>query len=157
MFKDIIGVLYGAVIWQILRIRLGMNKRKVILVLTGENQVLDKYALLHLKDFMNRNYADGAVIISSDKEMQKEMAKVKRTGFHVPVKWYECREGWLEKLYHYYSFYNFSDKIVFTYTSGPKDNQLGKLLSETDVKEEEAVCLGLYRLRAVSYIREECP
>ena len=47
-----------------------------------------------------------------------------------------------------------STYIVFTYTTSPKDNQLGRVLKETQVNEEEAVCLGLYQLRKVPEIKE---
>ncbi|NBH20534.1 hypothetical protein D3Z55_24965 [Clostridiaceae bacterium] len=52
-------------------------------------------------------------------------------------------------MYDYYSFHKFSDKVVFTYTDLPGDNQLGRALRETKVNEEDAVCLGLYHLRRV--------
>lgn len=156
MFKEIFSVLQGAVTWQVLRMRLRIDKKKVILVLTGENQTLDNYALLHLKDFADRKYADGVIVLSADKVAQKKIRVIRALGLDVPVRWCRWSKQKIRYLYRYYSFYLFSDKIVFTYTSQPKDNQLGKLLSETEVNEEEVVCLGLYRLRAVPHIKKGC-
>ena len=49
----------------------------------------------------------------------------------------------------------FFDNIVFTYAFRPQDNLLGKVLKETQVNEEDAVCLGLYHLRAVLSLRKK--
>lgn len=55
----------------------------------------------------------------------------------------------LELLYDYYCFEKFFDNIVFTYTAKPAENMLGRVLTETDVNETDAVFLALYHLRNV--------
>lgn len=112
----------------------------------GDNQKLDEYALIHLKDFMDRKYAKGAVLFLKDK---RDYGRFKRVKLPEGVKFclYPVRK--IQILYDYYSFHRFSDKILFTYTDSPKENELGRLLRETEIDEEEAVCLGLYRLRSV--------
>lgn len=146
MVNELINVLYGAVIWQIWKLRFAINQKKVVLVLTGENQKVDESALNHLNDFMNRKYADGAIIIIDCKKMSQ---LIKKTALPSCVKVYQCSRNTIKFLYRYYSFYKCSDKLVFTYTDQPKDNQLGRVLRETLINEEEAVCLGLYRLRKI--------
>lgn len=146
MFKEIIRILYGSLIWNILRLKLRIHKKKVVIILTGENKKLDYYTIVHLEDFINRKYADKAIILLDDKKACK---MIKAANLSVPVKMYWYSKDRIERLYNYYSFYKFSDRVVFTYTDKPRDNQLGRALRETDINEEDAVCLGLYHLRTI--------
>lgn len=146
MVKEMGSVLRGAAVWEMLRLRYGIDEKTVVLILTGDNRELDRYALLHLQHYMDRKFAPKAVVICQDKETY---AKTESAPLPEGVKLCEWSRKRVEKLYVFYSFYLFSDKIVFTYTDSPKDNLLGRLLRETVVGEEEAVCLGLYRLRRV--------
>lgn len=146
MVKEMGFVLRGAAVWQMLRLRFGIDEKTVVLILTGDNRELDRYALLHLQDYMDRKFAKKAVVICQDKETYARMESASLPEGVTLCEWSRKR---VEKLYVFYSFYLFSDKIVFTYTDSPKDNLLGRLLRETVVGEEEAVCLGLYRLRRV--------
>lgn len=114
--------------------------------MTNENSKVDYYALLHLNDFMNRKYANEAIVIIDSK---KAYQLVKKASLPSCVKLYQCSRKIIQLIYQYYSFYQCSDKLVFTYTNHPKDNQLGRVLRETSINEEEAVCLGLYRLRKI--------
>lgn len=146
MIREMVSVLRGAVVWQMMRLRFGIDDKTVVLILTGDNRELDRYALLHLRDYMDRKFAKKAVVICQDKETYEGTGSA---SLPEEVKLCEWSRKRVEKLYVFYSFYLFSDKIVFTYTDSPKDNLLGRLLRETVVGEEEAVCLGLYRLRKV--------
>lgn len=146
MIKESAEIFYGAAIWKIWQLRFRINSKTVVLVLVNENKSLDRYALIHLKKFANRKYARKAVLIVNSKTIDTQMKKMK---FPFSAKMYFCPKNEIEWVYRYYSFYKFSDKLVFTFISCPKDNQLGRLLKETEVNEEEAVCLGLYRLRKV--------
>ncbi len=146
MLRELLPILYGAFIWKGFCIRIRMDERKVVLVLVNDRKRLDAYALAHLKDFMDRKYAKEAVILFHDKSVYKQ---IKRMHLKLPVRLCRWSEKKIRTLYDYYSFYKFSDRIVFTYTDRPIDNKLGKVLRETQVGEEEAVCLGLYRLRRV--------
>lgn len=134
--------------------RYHVNEKKVILVLVNDNRRLDAYALAHLEDFMDRKYADGAVILFSSEDVCRLIQKARKTYIKAPVRLCRWPGKGIEKLYRYYSFYKFSDRIVFTYTDRPKENQLGRVLRETRITEEEAVCLGLYRLRRVPALRD---
>ncbi|MCI8949850.1 MAG: hypothetical protein HFG49_07365 [Lachnospiraceae bacterium] len=141
-----IHILHGAIIWDIFRLRFQIDKNKVVLVLVNDNEKLDHYALVHLKHYMERKYAKEAIVLFDDRSVYQRAVRINQS---VPVRFCRWDKKKIKWLYDYYSFYNFSDKIVFTYTDCPKDNRLGKLLRETQVQEEEAVCLGLYRLRMV--------
>lgn len=151
MFREIMHLLKGASEWQRLCVRLGIGEKKAVLVLVNDNPRLDLYALYYLRDFMDRKYAEQAIVFSDDKKVCNRAVRMKQKG-KLPdsVKIYRCPAEKMRALYKYYSFYKFSDKIVFTYTDDPKDNQLGKALRETPVNERDAVCLGLYHLRKIS-------
>lgn len=151
MVRGMMSVLRGAAVWKMLRLRFHIDEKTVVLILTGDDRELDRYALIHLQDFMNRKYANKAIVICQDKETygQIELAALPER-----VQICEWSKRRVQKLYGYYSFYRFSDRVVFTYTDNPADNLLGRLLRETVVGEEEAVCLGLYRLRKV-LVREK--
>lgn len=152
MIKEILAILHGAFIWEIFCMRFCINEQKVILVLVNDRERLDHYALAHLEDFMHRKYAKQAIILFHDKTVYRQ---IKRMHLKVSVRLCCWPEKKMKMLYDYYSFYKFSDKIVFTYTDKPKDNQLGKVLRETRIREEEAVCLGLYRLRRVPGLKDQ--
>lgn len=152
MFKEIIRILCGSFIWNILRFRLRINSKKVVIILVGENRKLDYYAMHHLKDYMERKCVDHAIILLDDRKTYKMVKKVVPA---VNLKIYRYSKDKMERLYNYYSFYKFSERVVFTYTDYPRDNQLGKALRETTINEEDAVCLGLYHLRTVPAINME--
>ena len=146
MLREIVAVCQGIGIWQELRFRVFVDEKTVVLVLTENNRKLDWYALVHLKDFMDRKYAKKAIILFHSKMAYQQIMSAGLPG-SVRLCYWDEKKIW--KIYIYYSFYRFSDKLVFTYTNIPKDNPLGKLLRETRIQEEEVVCLGLYRLRTV--------
>ncbi|MCI8822510.1 MAG: hypothetical protein HFI15_08350 [Lachnospiraceae bacterium] len=145
MFRQICHIVHGRLVWLKWKRRFRLDHRKVLLVLTGENEQIDKYALLHLKDYMRRKVADRAVILASDRKIWKQAAAFASC---FPVKAYLVKEQELLLLYDYYCFEEYFDNVVFTFVSRPKDNLLERVLRETDVDEEEAVCLGLYCLRS---------
>lgn len=124
----------------------------MVLVLTNENKTLDYYAIAYLKYFVKRKYANEAIILFHDVETKKMLKKFKFP-FEVKAVFYPLKE--IEKLYDYYSFEKFFDNIVFTYTTFPKDNLLGRILDETPVNEQDAICLALYHLRTVLELDEK--
>ena len=146
MVREIMSVMRGAAVWEMCKLRFHIDEKKVVLVLTGDSRELDRYALAHLQDYMDRKFAKKAVVIYQDKDTYRQIQPVALPKGTQVCRWGKKR---VQRLYGFYSFYLFSDKVVFTYTDSPKDNLLGRLLRETMVGEEEAVCLGLYRLRKV--------
>ena len=117
------------------------------MVLTGENHLLDRYSIEYLDLFAKRKSADNALVVWSDIESLEgsdlTRLKLKR------IKAVYLSDRKVKLLYDYYSFDKFFDNIVFTYTSMPEENLLGRILAETEVNEKDAVCLALYHLRYV--------
>ena len=146
MLKKVLHILRGKRYWNWLRLRYAITYKKVVLVLTGDNEKLDYYCLKYLEDFIRRKYANSAIIISPDEKVLKNVAKMK---FSFPIELCLMDKMKMTLLYDFYSYMKFFDNIVFTYTSIPKDNLLGKILAETNVNEEDAACLALYHLRIV--------
>lgn len=152
MFKRSLIILRESFQWLRLCIIYKINYKKVVLVLTGENRILDYYAIAYLEYFVKRKYADEAVILFHDVETKK-MIKDFHFPFEVKTVFYPLEK--IEELYDYYSFEKFFDNIVFTYTTFPKYNLLGRVLNETAVNERDAVCLALYHLRTVIELDEK--
>ena len=54
MWKDIVHVLHGYMIWQALRLKYRIGYPKVVLVLAGQNKELDAAALAYLGYYAER-------------------------------------------------------------------------------------------------------
>lgn len=157
MFKEALHILHGVFLWRMLRLKLRINYKKVVLVLVNENSELDYYALAHLEDYMNRKFADEAVVLYLDEEGIDHFAEsvlAEYVSAEKKVRLCKCSRRTVEAVYDYYSFHKFFDNLTFTFASHPKDNLLGKVLEKTQVNEEDAVCLGLYHLRTVPALRK---
>ena len=146
MFKRLMRILYGWLYWSYFKLINHISYKYVILVLASENKELDVWAVRHLGDFAKRKCADKAMIIFYDDAGEKA-SKELYTGCNIVRK--KLPNKRVKLIYEYYSFDLFFDNIVFTYVSEPDENLLGRILDETDVNEEEAVCLALYHLREV--------
>lgn len=146
MFRRALVILCENLQWHKLCMTYKINYKKVVLVLINENSRLDYYAVVYLERFVKRKYAEEAIIFFHDPE-SKKMIDGFRFPFEVKTIFYPLEK--IEKLYDYYSFEKFFDNIVFTYTTSPKYNLLGRVLEETEVNEQDAVCLALYHLREV--------
>lgn len=137
--------LNGWLYWQQLRIKLKINYQKVVIVLTDDNLELDRKVMIYLKDFMERKYANQAIILCKEKRKIMLSSYEEKKWIHV----HAIKSEQMELLYSFYSFMKFFDNIVFTYTATPKDNLLGRYLVETSINEEDAACLALYHLRSI--------
>lgn len=156
MFRATVHVLYGAFLWRMLRLKLGIDYKTVVLILVNENRKLDYYALAHLGDYMSRKHAESAVVLFCENETYRMAKSVlgEYEGAGKEVRLCRCERKKVEAVYDYYSFHIFFDNVAFTYISRPGDNLLGRVLEETQVNEEDAVCLGLYHLRKVPVLGE---
>ena len=146
MVKRVIRVLHGWLYWTWFRRFYQISYESVVLVLASEHKELDVWAVRHLDDFVKRKFADRAVVIYYDKAGENASRQLCVSCRCVRLKLPITR---VRLLYDYYCFDRFFDNIVFTYTSAPDENLLGKVLDETDITGEEAVCLALYHLREV--------
>lgn len=151
MFKRILRIWHGFFYWMAFRIKYHITYKSVVLVLVGDHLDLDRWAVRHLGNFMSRKYAVKGMIIWNTPE-NGEMLKKERIPDQIKTKRLEKDKILL--LYDYYSFDKFFDNIIFTFLDTPEENLLGRILRETEVNEEEAVCLALYHLRRVPSIKE---
>lgn len=145
MIFKMVHVLKGNLIWHYLKVVNNINYHSIIIVLTGENSMVDRYAIQYLEAFVNRRSADKVFIWTKD-GMLVERLKKKYT---FQIKKLNASEKMLKAVFDYYCYDNFFANLVFTYINAPEDNQIGKLLLKSDVNEEDIVCLGLYNLRMV--------
>ena len=150
-------MIVGWIRWKIFCFRNGIYYPTVVIVLTGDNEKLDEYALLYLEDFMKRKSAEKAFIICTDDRKKRFLEQKDRQrileGQNVSIKILSQKK--LEMFYDFYSVYKCYDNLVFTYISQPKENMLERVLKETDVNEEDAVCLALYHLRCIPRTEEK--
>lgn len=152
MLQNIFKILKGYFEWFKLRIRYRINYQKVVLVLPEEDDELNYFALAHLENWLKRKSAKKAIILTNQNNVL-EMAKALAYSF--PVQICICNDEEIEHLYNYYCFDKFFDNIVFIYKSRPLDNLLYRIIKETSINKEEAVCLGFYCLRRVPVINEQ--
>lgn len=143
-------ILQGWLFWQKLKMKYGIDYRKIVIVLSDENHELDRQVLVHLGDFVRRKYASSVIILCKE-EYKDEWMNFFENDSAVAVCVLTDKEMTL--LYSYYCFTKFFDNIVFTYIDTPADNLLGTYLRKTDVNEEDAACLALYHLRCVPSVR----
>lgn len=140
-----IHILHGWLYWHVFSMIYSISDKNVILVLNNENTELDKAAVQYLELFSERKAAERAIIVWTEQSTKKWLDELKIEKIRImylPVQK-------IELLYDYYCFEKFYDNIVFTYTSKPNENLLGRVLNETEIDEKDAVCLALYHLRYV--------
>lgn len=147
LVRSVVRILYGWVYWHIFCLQNNITYKSVVLVLCGENHLLDKYSVKYLELFVKRKTADKALIIWSEQATEEWLKQFILQLERTKIKY--MPEKYVKFLYDFYSFDKFFDNIVFTYTSKPKENLLGRILEETGVDEKDAVCLALYHLRYV--------
>ncbi|MBP3805036.1 MAG: hypothetical protein J6I76_14330 [Oribacterium sp.] len=143
-------IIHGWLFWKIIKTKFQIDYRKVVIVLSGENAEVDRQAITHLSDFMERKHVDKAIIFCAEQTKEK-IKKEFEENSSILVETLGNDE--MNLLYSFYMFTKFFDNIVFTNTDTPSDNMLGRYLKQTQVNEEDAVCLALYHLRQVPKTR----
>lgn len=151
MLKEIYHVLRGYSLWIRLKWKYKIDHHKTVLVLPEDYEKLNYYALAHLENWLNRKSGKEAIILTTERPVAD---MVKRMRFLFPVQLQICSREEIETLYIYYCFDKFFDNIVFLYLNKPSENLMHRVLEETSINEEEAVCLGFYCLRHVPKIEE---
>lgn len=144
--------MHGWFFWSVFRLWHRVSYRCAILVLANENQELDQCAVFHFRDFMERKYADRGIIIWNGHGAEP-LIQTENPLERIALK--QISASKIDLLYDYYSFDKFFENIVFTITKKPEENLLGRILEETKVTEQDAVCLALYHLRRVLPKMEE--
>ena len=52
----------GWLFWKHLKIKFGINYKKVVIVLSGENEEVDRQAIAYLHNFMLRKHVNSAIV-----------------------------------------------------------------------------------------------
>lgn len=131
-------------VWQEISEKIGFNLYTVVLGLAGENEALDQKALDYLPDFIERKKANRAEIIVPNEKLRELAEKYK---YDFPARISIIPEENMRQIYDYFCFAFNLDNIAFTFLDQCPYNLMGRILRETDITEEEAVCLGVYWLR----------
>ena len=145
MIPEMLHVIRGNFIWHYIKAVHGIGRQSIVLVLTGENRTVDEYAIRHLQTFAARRSADKVFVWTVEEELYIKAVET----CECPVRRLHVSADRIQILFDYYCFDKFFPNLIFTYTNRPRDNRIGRLLSISDVNEEEIVCLGLYNLRMV--------
>lgn len=137
-------ILEGRNRWDEISEKLKVNMSTVVLCLADENNLLDHKALEYLPNFVKRKNADRAEILVLNDNARERAAKFSYT-FEARITVIDGET--MRQIYDYYCFaFNF-DNIAFTFLGQCPYNLMDRILNETDITEEEAVCLGVYWLR----------
>lgn len=121
-----------------------IDDRTVVLALAGESRKIDSEALARLPHFVRRKKSNRVVVFKGKDSVDAETI-CEEYGLDVDI--YEVPIAELREIYRYYTFAFNLDNIVFTFLEECPYNYMGRILNETDITEDEAVCLGLYCLR----------
>lgn len=135
----------GRTIWKRLKRRYHIDYSKVVIALPEGDVQWNQYALLHLKDYMDRKSAGAAIILCPSEEIEEEIRPYCQTNYTIVR---ECKADMI-KLNQYYCFFRFFDNIVFFSLGFPKDNISGEIIENGIITKEELICLGFYHLRSV--------
>lgn len=146
MVRQSIEVIKGYFIWSLLKWKEHLDYKKVVLALTGENESVDDYALRYLDYVMERKSAEQALILVSDENTAK---KVLLYDYRHEVKTKIVSVKKMELIYKWHCLDRFYKNLIFTYVRTNKDNLLERFLNETEINEEDVVCLALYNLRKI--------
>lgn len=136
----------GWLLWNLLKVKYGINYKKVVIVLSDENHDLDECVLKYLQFFMDRKHASSAIVFCTPQRLEECSKKFYN---EANVKVVAISDFQIYILYHLYCFFPFFDSIVFTHTDTPSDNLLGRYIKETDINEEDATFLALFHLRHI--------
>jgi len=140
MLFNFFRIFYAQLFWKIFSVKNRITKEKILLILAGENSVIDKIAKCRFQELIEKRYMKNGIIIMSqeDKDVYFENANGIDIIYLTPDK--------IKLLYEYYCFYKFTNNIVFTYVMTPHDNKLQSYINGSNIDENDVVCLALFRL-----------
>lgn len=139
-------IIKGYIVWLQFRVKEHLDDKKFVLILTEENEKVDQYALKYLDYVMERKYAKEALIIVSNRESAK---RVSRYPYKHQIKIKIMPFQKIKLFYRWYCLDGRRKNVVFTFVKTNKDNLLECFINETDINEEDVVCLALYNLRKI--------
>lgn len=146
MLKQSLMIIKGYIIWLQFRVKEHLDDKKFVLIVTEENEKVDQYALKYLDYVMERKYAKEALIVVSNPESAK---KVSRYHYKHQIKIKIMPFQKIKLFYRWYCLDGRRKNVVFTFVKTNKDNLLERFINETDINEEDVICLALYNLRKI--------
>lgn len=148
MVKESCKVIMGSAMWNMLKLRDGLDSSKVVLILTGDNSEVDRYALVYLDDIIERKKADSAVVYLMKDSVSQTVCDELNSKYPVNVK--ILKDYVAECIYRRYVLYKeFYKNIFWTFTDHTKNNLLGRFMRETSINAEDVVCLAIYNFRRI--------
>ncbi len=134
-------------VWKRFVAKYGITESSIMLMLTNDNSLLDRYAIEYLDAYMRRKFSKSAFIFYTEKS---SLSLDERHVFQSNgIKYVSISKEEMQELYNLYCSYEFNKNIVFTYINYPETNLLQRILNETEINEKEIVCLALYKLREI--------
>ena len=130
-----------------MKIQYRINGSKIVLVLSGENELVDFYALKYLDRAIERKQAREALILTYTEQSFQMLKDYRAYTYPITIK--RIKKTKIDRIYRWYRMVKFSPNIFFTFTDKTKDNLLGKFIRETDINEKDVVCLAIYNFRMV--------
>lgn len=140
MLRDIIRIVWIYYKWICFKLFHGINKDMIVLALANENKKLDDIAVKRFSEMLDKRYATGGMILAQREVFDDIVCNDKR------IKVIYTSSKKMEDLFSLYCFYSFTNNIVFTYVDTPKDNYLSDYIKNSDIDENDVVCLALFRL-----------
>ncbi len=137
----------GNFIWKYLRVRYHIDATTVVLFLSEDNSKINEYAIKYLDDVMGRKGCKKAVIFTESEELAQ--LATERVSTKKAVRVAKLDVDTIMCVYDWYRVIRFNRNVFFTFTDRTKDNLLGRFLRETDIDENDAVCLAIYNFRYV--------
>ena len=146
MLRQSLMIIKGYIIWLQLRVKEHLDDKKFVLIVTEENEKVDQYALKYLDYVMERKYTKEALVIVSNQGTAKKVSKY-HYKHQIKIKIMPFQK--IKLLYKWYCMDGRRKNVVFTFVKTNKDNLLEHFINETDINEEDVVCLALYNLREI--------
>lgn len=140
MLFDVIKICLENISWKFFSAFHRIDEDTLVLALAAENEQIDAVSVQFFPDFLNKRFAKKGVILVDKKAKEIIMCPDTR------VKILGVSRRKIKRYFDLYCFYKFSDRLVFTYVSSPKDNKLIKYIEQSDISEEDVVRLALFRL-----------
>ena len=127
------------------------NEFVIVLPPIKEDRECVYYTLLHLDEFLNRVYANTAILISSDAIIKEIIPYFSKRVRAIVL----LKENNIDKIISYYSLCPFDDRLVVSSLTRPEWRDGIELIGKNDISKEELVVIGLLRLNKLKKKQEK--
>lgn len=146
LVNKIVRIFIADLYWLYIIIKEKIGKRDVVLVLMGENKKVDELSLEYLDLFRERRHARKAIVFVPQSEAEKWKNK---SDVSESAKIRGIKKKYILLLYERYCINKFFKNLVFTSIKTTKENMIDRYLKETNITEEDVVCLAFYNFRGI--------